>query len=162
MTQTHEERIKILKRQESLATFTSFNEETAFDLGAALFGIARAKRAPVAINIRTPDRTLFHAAMPDSKPDNDEWLRRKSNVVLRFHQSSLMFGELLAAASRTVGPDLGLDPMDYAAHGGGFPIRIKKVGVIAAVTVSGLPQVEDHRLVIQALDDFLKVELPKI
>ena len=32
----HEERIAILKKQETLAQFQSFTEETAFDLGSAL------------------------------------------------------------------------------------------------------------------------------
>ncbi|MDO6962372.1 heme-degrading domain-containing protein [Rhizobium alvei] len=162
MTQTHEERMAIMAKQETIASFPNFNEEAAFDLGSAIYAIARGRRAPVVIGIRTPDRTLFHAAMPGSSPDNDHWLRRKSNIVLRFHQSSLMFGETLAAKGRQVGPELGLDPLDYAAHGGSFPIRVKKTGVIGAVTVSGLPSIEDHRMVIEALSLYLKVDLPKI
>ncbi len=43
----------------------------------------------------------------------------------------------------------------YAAHGGSFPIRIRDVGVVGAVTVSGLPQAADHALVVEALRTFL-------
>ena len=156
----HEERIAILKKQETLAQFQSFTEETAFDLGSALYGIARAKRAAVVVNIRTSDRALFHAAMPGATPDNDHWVRRKSNVVLRFHQSSLLYGQAQAEKGRGVSEEWGLDPMEYAGHGGSFPIRVKKAGVVAAITVSGLPQVDDHRMVIEALSQFLKLELP--
>ena len=112
------------------------------------------------VNIRTSDRALFHAAMPGATPDNDHWVRRKSNVVLRFHQSSLLYGQAQAEKGRGVSEEWGLDPMEYAGHGGSFPIRVKKAGVVAAITVSGLPQVDDHRMVIEALSQFLKLELP--
>lgn len=154
------ERIAILRKQEAQAQFTGFTEETAFDLGSALYGVARAKRSPGVVNIRAPDRTLFHAAMPGATPDNDNWVRRKSNVVLRFHQSSLLYGQLLAEKGRAIGAEWGLDPLDFASHGGSFPIRLKKSGVVAAITVSGLPQLDDHRMVIEALGQFLKIELP--
>jgi uncharacterized protein (UPF0303 family) len=156
-----EERVSIIHRQEQLAQFATFNEEIAFDLGSALYGIARSKRAPVAVNIRMPDRTLFHAAMPGATPDNDNWIRRKSNVVLRYHHSSLLFGDTLALKGREINPDMGISFEDYAAHGGSFPIRLKKSGVIAAITVSGLPQLDDHRLVVEALALYLKIELPR-
>lgn len=154
------ERIAILRKQETLAQFQSFTEETAFDLGSVLYGLVRGKRQTVVVNIRTADRALFHAAMPGATPDNDHWVRRKSNVVLRFHQSSLLYGQQLLEKGRVVGEEWGLDPLDYAAHGGSFPIRLKKAGVIAAITVSGLPQLDDHRMVIEALGQFLKLELP--
>lgn len=153
--------IATVRKQEATALFAAFNEETAFDLGSALYTIARSKRSPVAINIRTSERALFHAAMPGATPDNDQWVRRKSNVVLRFHQSSLLYGQTLAEKGRVIGPEWGLDPLDYAGHGGSFPIRVKKAGVIGAITVSGLPQLDDHRMIIEALEQFLKLELPK-
>jgi uncharacterized protein (UPF0303 family) len=153
--------IAVVRKQEALALFAAFNEETAFDLGSAIYTIARSKRSPVVINIRTSERALFHAAMPGATPDNDQWVRRKSNVVLRFHQSSLLYGQSMAEKGRTIGQEWGLDPLDYAGHGGSFPIRVKKVGVVGAITVSGLPQLDDHRMIIEALDQFLKLELPK-
>lgn len=156
-----EDRIALLRKQEKIAVFPSFGEEMAFDFGSAVYAIAREQRAPVVVNIRTPNRALFHAAMPGSAPDNDHWVHRKSNVVLRFHQSSLLYGELLAEKNRAVGPEWGLDPLEYASHGGSFPIRVANFGVVAAVTVSGLPQVDDHRMVVEALGSFLKVEMPK-
>lgn len=48
-----------------------------------------------------------------------------------------------------------LDPDTYAAHGGSFPIIVEGVGVVGAVTVSGLPQLQDHRFVVEALEEFL-------
>jgi uncharacterized protein (UPF0303 family) len=59
----------------------------------------------------------------------------------------------------------GLPFSDYAAHGGSFPICIEHAGVIGSVTVSGLPQRDDHELVVEALcletrQDYATVRLP--
>jgi len=43
----------------------------------------------------------------------------------------------------------------YAAHGGAFPILVRGIGCIGTVAVSGLPQLEDHRLVVETLEAFL-------
>ena len=49
-----------------------------------------------------------------------------------------------------------LDPDRYAAHGGSFPLRLSPDGpVVGAVTVSGLAQAEDHRLIVEALERYL-------
>ena len=47
------------------------------------------------------------------------------------------------------------DQSRYAAHGGSFPVYVADVGAVATVTVSGLPQVQDHNLVVQALREVL-------
>lgn len=48
-------------------------------------------------------------------------------------------------------------PVDYAIHGGGFPIRIKGVeSVIGVIVVSGLKQEHDHQVIAEVVWDFLK------
>jgi uncharacterized protein (UPF0303 family) len=106
---------------------------------------------PIVIDIRTADRTLFFAALPGSAPDNGDWARRKSNVTLRCHRASLAIGLSLKASGGTLSPEIGMDLKDYAAHGGSFPVRVKGVGVIGAITVSGLPQRQDHELITAVL-----------
>nr|WP_210388055.1 heme-degrading domain-containing protein [Ciceribacter sp. L1K22] len=144
--------IDVLAEQETRLVFPAFDETVALAVGLELVDIAKAEKAPVVINIRTPNRTLFHAAMPGSAPDNDVWARRKSNVTLRLHKASMWVGENNRLKGRTLGPDHGFDPMDYADHGGSFPIRVKGTGVVAAVTVSGLPSADDHAMIIKALE----------
>ena len=144
-----------LEQQERTLVFPRFSEETAWEIGTALVAAARRTAAPVVVDIRTPDRTLFHAALPGSAPDNDHWARRKSNLTLRRHQSSLRAGLRLAAKGSILGADLGLDPLDYSDHGGSFPIRVADVGVIGAITVSGLASEEDHAMIVAAIREHL-------
>jgi uncharacterized protein (UPF0303 family) len=78
-----------------------------------------------------------------------------ARVVSRFNESSYLVGRRLNAQGRTLGQDQGVDPMRYAAHGGSFPVRVRAVGVVGTVTVSGLPQADDHALVVEAIGRFL-------
>ena len=141
--------------EETKLVFRSFNEADALDVGMALVAVARVEGAPVVIDIRTPDRTLFHAALPGASPDNDEWARRKSNTTLRYHKSSYAVGETMRQKGRTPGPDIGIDPLHYSAHGGSFPVRVIGTGVVAAITVSGLAQADDHAMIVKVLKGYL-------
>lgn len=140
--------------QEQRLRFTEFDEGTAWELGMKLRSFALARKLPIVIDIRLANRQLFHAAFAGTTPDNSEWVRRKSNVVLRYFKSSYRMGRELAAKSATLDADRGVSLMDYAPHGGSFPIHVEGMGVIGAVTVSGLPQREDHNLVVEALAAF--------
>ncbi len=129
---------------------SGFTEAEALRLGQILVEMALATNLPVVIDIRTADRTLFHAALPGSAPLNDNWARRKSNTALMFQIPSL----LVALRNKAKGEPLekhGLASADFADSGGAVPIRVRGVGVVAVATVSGLPQVEDHKLVVRGL-----------
>lgn len=145
----------MIEKQEERLVFKGFNELTALTIGQALVEKALVQMAPVVIDIRTPDRTLFHAALPGASPDNDHWARRKSNVALRYHKSSLRVGESNRLKGRSLSHDIGIDPLDYADHGGSFPVRIAGSGVIAAITVSGLKSEEDHTMIVEVLEAHL-------
>lgn len=127
-----------------------FDEGTALRLGQILVDLALAEDLPVVIDIRTCDRTLFHAGLPGSAPLNDLWARRKSNTALMFQLPSLLVGRRNAAKGEPLERH-GLPLQDYAEAGGAVPIRVQGVGVVAIATVSGLPQVEDHKLVVRGI-----------
>lgn len=127
-----------------------FDEAIALRLGRILVDLALAEKLAVVIDIRTADRTLFHAGLPGSAPLNDLWARRKSNTALVFQLPSLLVGRRNKAKGEGLDRH-GLPSADYADHGGAVPIRVKGLGVVAVATVSGLPQVEDHKLVVRGL-----------
>ncbi|MFA9232476.1 MAG: heme-degrading domain-containing protein [Microgenomates group bacterium] len=146
--------LKDIEDQESRLIFKTFDEATALALGMRLVQSCQAQNLPVVINIRNTDRTFFHAALAGSAPLNDNWARRKSNVTFMFHKSSFWVATHFAEKGRDLVQD-GLDTADYAAAGGSFPIRVRGVGVVAAVTISGLPQAQDHAVVVRALEEHL-------
>jgi uncharacterized protein (UPF0303 family) len=137
--------------QEQRLRFAKFTEETAWEVGTKLHALGQARKLPIVIDIRLASRQLFYSALPGSTPDNPEWVRRKSNVVLRYLKSSYRMGRELAAKNDTLDQHRGVSPLDYAAHGGSFPIHVEGAGIIGAITVSGLPQREDHNLVVEVL-----------
>ena len=149
------ELIAELEEQERRLTLPGFTHDDAWTLGTLLVGLAREREAPVAVDIRRGGQQLFHAALPGSTPDNDAWIDRKRRVVERYGCSSLLVGSRFRAKGTTFEESSRLDPDTYAAHGGAFPIAVTGAGVIGTVVVSGLPQVEDHKMVVEALEKFL-------
>ncbi|AKZ55949.1 hypothetical protein SAM23877_2900 [Streptomyces ambofaciens ATCC 23877] len=147
--------VEELEAQERRLVFRRFTNDDAWALGSLLVELARERGAPVAVDIHRAGQQLFHAALPGSTPDNDAWIARKRRVVERYGSASYLVGSRFRAKGTTFEESSRLDPDTYAAHGGSFPITVADVGVIGSVTVSGLPQVEDHRLVVEALERFL-------
>ena len=140
-----------LAADEEELQFTRFTNDDAWDLGTALVARAREQQLPVAVDVSRNGQQLFHAALPGTSADNDSWIRRKAAVVDRFGHSSLYVGQRSREAGTTFEAEFGLDPERYAAHGGAFPVLVRDVGPVGVVVVSGLPQVEDHRLVVAVL-----------
>jgi uncharacterized protein (UPF0303 family) len=101
--------------------------------------------------VRRFGQQLFYAALDGTTPDNAEWVRRKSNVVARFHRSSYAVGLKMALMNETLLERYGLPVADYATHGGSFPLIVAGTGVVGSATVSGLAQRDDHELVVEAL-----------
>ena len=141
-----------LAAEEEELQFESFTNDDAWTLGTALVAAARRESAPVAIDITRNGHQLFHAALPGASPDNDSWIQRKTRVVHRFGHSSLYVRQASIERGTTFEEEFAaLDPALHAAHGGAFPVVVRSVGPVGAVVVSGLPQLEDHRMVVAAI-----------
>ena len=137
-----------LQAEAALLVLPRFSEPEAWALGQILMDLAMG--LPVVINIRTPDRTLFHAALPGSGPINDRWVQRKSATALLFQEASLAVGVRTRAKGETLASG-GRPGGGWAGQGGAGPIRGGGAGVGAGVTVSGRAQVDDHALAVQGL-----------
>jgi uncharacterized protein (UPF0303 family) len=155
MSEDLQKLIATIEDQERRLVFPTFTETDAWALGGLLVNLATERALPVAVDIRRGPQQLFHAGLPGATADNDTWIDRKVRVVYRYAASSFLVGRRLAAKGRELDASQGVDPARYAAHGGAFPIRIPGAGVIGVVTVSGLPQADDHALVVEAIETFL-------
>jgi len=92
--------IEALLQQEQVLVLPAFDENVAFEIGSAVRAETISRRAPVVIDIRSASRRLYFTALPGSSADNEDWARRKANVVLRCHASSLRIGLQLEAKNR--------------------------------------------------------------
>ena len=146
------ERIALQERE---LVLPRLDAQAAWELGSRLRALAAERGLAVVIDIRRFGQPLFYAAMNGTTPDNPEWVRRKSNVVSRFHRSSYTIGLREKQKGETLSESQGLPITDYATHGGSFPLTVANAGVVGSVTVSGLPMRADHELVVEALCDLL-------
>jgi uncharacterized protein (UPF0303 family) len=145
-----------LKRQEEILQFKRFNEDDAWALGGLMRALAAERKLPLVMDVRIGIRPLFYVAMPGTTPENPDWVRRKVNTVYRFEACSYRIGLEYKAKGNPFDQSRGIDPMQYAPAGGGFPIRLGGT-LVGAVTVSGIPQREDHNFVAESLATFLGV-----
>ena len=140
-----------LELEEAELQFDRFTNEDALALGLRLAEVARDEGLAVTIAIHRGEQRLFHHALAGTSADNDAWIERKNRVVRRFGHSSLLIGQRAAQAGKSFAEQTLLDEREFAAHGGAFPVLVRGVGLVGTVTVSGLPQLEDHRLVVRVL-----------
>jgi uncharacterized protein (UPF0303 family) len=151
-----------IKFQESRLIFKKFDANIAWVLGCDLRKLAESLEAPVAVDISLHDRQLFHFAMSGTSADNANWVRRKRNTVLRCHKSSYGIGQTFALEGGSFHEKTGASLQDFATHGGGFPITLEGLGCIGTITVSGLPQREDHMFVVRVLAEHLGHRLDEL
>ncbi len=157
MTDELQRLIASIEEQERRLVFTRFDNTDAWRLGSAMVGAATLRGLAIAIDIRRNGHQLFHAALPGTTADNDAWIERKVRTVNRYEASSFLVGRRLALRGAELDADAGVEPRLYAAHGGCFPIRVRDLGVVGTITVSGLPQADDHAFVVEMIDAFLRV-----
>ena len=158
MTDDFRDLIGRLEEQERRLTFDRFDNADAWALGCLLVDLATGRDLPVAVDIRRGTQQLFHAALPGSTADNDAWIERKVRVVLAVR--GVVVPGRAAAGGQGPGAGRGHGCGSGAVRGarrrvpGPGAVR----GVVGVVTVSGLPQAEDHALVVEAIEAYLAAD----
>lgn len=147
-----------LLADEVRTTLDQLSNDDAVDIGLLAVKLARIRHLTIAIEVHRAGRVMFRAALPGSTPDNDRWLSGKARVVSSFHHSTLYERVRHEENDIDFYAATGLAPESFAAHGGGVPLAIKGTGVIGALIVSGLPQVEDHKFAMDVLFRYLEGE----
>lgn len=147
---------KQLADQAQQLQLTAFGVTEALALGEHALSIARERKLPVTIEIWLDGRLVFKAAMPGTSDENDDWLRRKHNVVREFNDSTLAVRVGHEERAEDFYEVTGLPEVDFAPHGGGWPIKVIGTGTVGFMGVSGLPQVDDHKLIVECLQGFTR------
>ncbi|QHN03452.1 heme-degrading domain-containing protein [Granulicella sp. WH15] len=151
------EDIERMKVQEAKLQFAEFGAETAWTIGSKLRDRSIALGAGMTFEIQVAGRMLFAVAMNGAAQGQEDWIRRKRNTVMRFGRSSYHVGRQLVLDGTTLEERQGLKLADYAAHGGGFPVVLRGTGLVGTVVASGLPQRDDHEMVVAVLAEVLGV-----
>lgn len=153
-----EDMMQKLLEQESQLQFSAFSNEDALAIGMIMTQQATTNNYPVVIDICRHGQTLYYFANAGSSLDNEEWVSRKKNLTNRFGHCSM----LMRLKFKCYNPDafhtngVTLDS-SYTLSGGCFPIYIKNTGPIGTITVSGLTDIDDHNLVVNAIAQHLNV-----
>lgn len=152
--------LRVIAEQERVLEFAGFDADAAWALGGRMRALAVADGRPVAMGIWMAGALLFYAGTPGIALDNEFWLQRKRATVERFGRSSYRMG--LELDGSTLEAKQGLPMREFCVHGGGFPLRLRGTGCVGAVVLSGLPQREDHAMVVEAIAGMLGVEVPRL
>ncbi|MDI3294460.1 heme-degrading domain-containing protein [Janthinobacterium tructae] len=143
--------LQTLAQQEETLQFERFDNDAALAVGLWIVEEVRKRGKAVTVNITRNGQTLFHHAMTGATADQADWIRRKNQTVQRFCHSSYYMGISYKSRGSTFEDVKYLDDIEYAGHGGAFPLLIRGVGLVGTVSVSGLAQADDHALVVAAL-----------
>ena len=144
-----------LLKEEQLLVLPDLSQKSAIEIGEIAKSLGTKRSLPIAVEVRVGDWIVYHASLPGSTPENDWWIGRKARVV-KLKKHSSMFERVLAE-------EQGIDwhkennllDETHAIHGGGLPLITKDEGFVGVLIISGLPQVDDHLLGVEALTEFL-------
>lgn len=144
-----------LAAAEARVALDALDVGVAVRIGEIALALGRARSLPIAIEVRIGDWTVFHASLPGTDSGNDSWIARKARVVAKTGHSSMY--------ERVRAEELGIDwyaangapEKDFAIHGGGFPLTVKGEGHRGTLLISGLPQVDDHLLAQEIVENYL-------
>lgn len=129
----------------------SFSNKIALEMGLTIIDLAKSRNQHIAVEICRLNHTVFIYVDDNLPTDKHNWLRRKANVAKQFEESSLSVKNDLKQGNMTLDKTFALDEKDFLAKGGSIPIFVKNAGMIATITVSGLHDEEDHKIIIDAL-----------
>lgn len=140
-----------LLEEERALQLDHFDYEFAWRLGSLIRARAAAESLPIAVEVTHGADPVFYAMLPGATADNTVWIARKRNVVLRFQHSTLYMRRMCELNGSNFNQRYRLAETDYAAAAGGVPLLLRHGGMIGVVSVSGLPGLDDHTVITDAI-----------
>ena len=144
-----------LKAEEEALVLPAFDVAAALEIGLIAYEIAQKRGINPAIEVRIGEWIVFHASLPGTNTENDWWMGRKARVVLLTGHSSMHERVLAEEQNIDWFAKHGVEEEQYAIHGGGLPINVAGKGLSGILLISGLPQIQDHLLGVDALTEYL-------
>ena len=144
-----------LKAEETALVLPAFDVAVALEIGQIAYEIATNRGINPAIEVRIGEWIVFHASLPGTSSENDWWMGRKARVVLLTGHSSMHERVLAEEQNIDLFAKHGVEEEQYAIHGGGLPINVAGKGLSGILLISGLPQIQDHLLGVDALTEYL-------
>lgn len=129
----------------------SFSNRTGLDIGLKIVDLAKERNQNIAVQIERLNHIIFLYVDNNLPADKHNWLKRKANLTKHFEESSLSVKHDLINGNMTLDKTFALNEKDYLAKGGSIPIFVKNAGIVAIITVSGLHDEEDHKIIVDAL-----------
>lgn len=151
---------KIIEQEQGLV-FERFDEDVAFAIGANMREQAKALGKGAAVGVFLWDRTLFYGTTAGVSAGNKAWVERKVGITRLLLKSSYRVVLERGDKPRLMEESWALDIKDYALAGGSFPISIKGLGMVGAVSTSGLSERQDHELSVAAVASVLGLDPAK-
>lgn len=155
----YEEIEKMTGEQERKLRFDHFSNKDAWELGNFITGKIYAENRELAVAIRRLNGTIIYQHLTEGTNHiNQNWMERKFHTVSYFERCSLGVWAKEEGSEDTAEKN-GLKKENFAFVGGGFPIRLKTGEIVAVLTVSNLPHMDDHGFIIEALSEYLGKEM---
>jgi uncharacterized protein (UPF0303 family) len=145
---------EVLAQEEQLA-LPSCSVDDCLSIGRWLLDRAVERDLAITIEVWRGARLVFRAARPGTNAHNDLYLAGKRRVVEHFGHASLYERLRHEAVRTTFAEATSLSFPEFAPHGGGFPLIVRGTGAVGVALVSGLPQQDDHALIVEALEAHL-------
>ncbi len=161
----HEEDIAAIQRQEQALVLPAYSKDIAWEIGTLARGLAVERGFGIAIEICNAGVPVFTTLMTGTVPGTVRWLRRKAATVALFDRSSYAIWLQLQSKGQTLAGRHALGDAEFAADGGGFPLRVANAGFVGSLTISGLDMRADHEFAVEVLcrhlgKDYAALALP--
>ena len=151
----HEADIATIRRQEEELKLPTFSKAVAWEIGLLARGLAAERGHAIGIEICAAGAPVFTTAFDGTSPGTMRWLRRKAATVAHFDRSTYGVWLQLQSKGQTLAARHALADAEFAADGGGFPLRVVSAGLVGSLTISGLDQRSDHEFAVEVLCRYL-------
>lgn len=143
---------------EQAYSFQTFNADIAIEIGMIFLNIAKRDNLPIVVDISSHDLIYFHFANQGATANNERFIQRKTNTVMRFFHSTWWVSYKVNHDAQSMHEKYGTNNEDFTHLFGGWPIIVKGLGVIGSICVSGLTQEQDNQLIMDGLNQYFNLD----